>query len=211
MMPGNADKYWWTMFAGGLLPLLALGFDIANHRLGGNPIQAVHIFLGDWALRFVCLGLAITPLQTISKWRGLAAYRQLLGLYAWFYATLHLLAYLAADFALQWGMIGIDILQSPYIWLGLSAYAILLAMGLTSSKWAQKRLGKNWKKLHRLIYLAALAAIVHYLWQLKGNLAEPMLYALVIAILLGFRVLVWLKNRRFNRLMIPVGKRNTLE
>lgn len=184
-----------VLFGVSLIPLAWLVIDVASNQLGANPIQALHIRLGDWALRFLWLTLAITPLQTITKWRGLSEYRQLFGLFSFFYACLHLLVYLVVDQGLMWRMIGTDIIESPYIWFGVLAYLIVLALALTSSKWAKKKLGKNWKKLHRYIYIAAGAAIIHYFWQLKGNLAEPLLYLLLIFLLLGFRVLVWFKNR----------------
>lgn len=190
-----------------LLPLLWLCVDIAFDNLGSNPVQALHIRLGDWSLRFLCLTLAITPIQTITKWRGMADYRQLFGLYAFFYASLHLLAYLLADHALMWRIIGIDIIESPYIWFGVLAYGIVFLLALTSPKWAKKRMGKTWKKLHRLIYIAAVAAIIHYFWQLKGNLAEPLFYSIIVFLLLGFRILVWVKNRQLTKMMIPTGQR----
>ncbi|MCK9635715.1 MAG: sulfoxide reductase heme-binding subunit YedZ [Methylobacter tundripaludum] len=190
-----------------LLPLLWLCVDIAFDNLGSNPVQALHIRLGDWSLRFLCLTLAITPIQTITKWRGMADYRQLFGLYAFFYASLHLLGYLLADHALMWRIIGIDIIESPYIWFGVLAYGIIFLLALTSPKWAKKRMGKTWKKLHRLIYIAAVAAIIHYFWQLKGNLAEPLFYSIIVFLLLGFRVLVWVKNRQLTKMMIPTGQR----
>jgi sulfoxide reductase heme-binding subunit YedZ len=193
--------------AGCLIPLLWLCVDVVFDNLGSNPIEALHIRLGDWALRFLCVTLAITPLQIITQWRGMADYRQLFGLCAFFYATLHLLAYLVVDHALAWHMIAVDIIQSPYIWFGVLAYIIILLLALTSGKWAKKRMGKNWKRLHRFIYLAAVAAIFHYFWQLKGNLAEPLLYSILMFLLLGFRVLVWLKNRRMARMMIPKGRK----
>ncbi len=191
----------------GLIPLLWLLVDIAFDNLGSNPIQALHIRLGDWSLRFLCLTLAVTPVQTLTKWRGMADYRQLLGLYAFFYASLHVLAYLWMDHALMWCMIGVDIIESPYIWLGLLTYLIVFLLALTSPKWAKKRMGKNWKKLHRFIYLAAVAAIIHYFWQLKGNLAEPLFYSIIVFLLLFFRVSVWVKNRQLNKLMIPTGQK----
>jgi sulfoxide reductase heme-binding subunit YedZ len=190
-----------------LIPLLWLLIDTAFDNLGPNPIQALHIRLGDWSLRFLWLTLAITPIQTVTKWRGMAEYRQLFGLYSFFYATLHLLAYLLVDHALVWSIIGIDIIESQYIWFGVLTYIIIFSLTLTSSKWAKKRMGKNWKKLHRYIYLAAGAAIIHYYWQLKGNLVEPLFYLVIISLLLGFRVLVWVKNRQLTRLMIPTGQR----
>jgi len=191
----------------GLIPLLWLLVDIAFDNLGSNPIQALHIRLGDWSLRFLCLTLAITPLQTLTKWRGMADYRQLLGLYAFFYASLHVLAYLWMDHDFVWRMIGVDIIESPYIWLGLLTYLIVFLLALTSPKWAKKRMGKNWKKLHRFIYIAAVAAIIHYFWQLKGNLAEPLFYSIIVFLLLFFRVSVWVKNRQLNKLMIPTGQK----
>lgn len=188
------------------MPLLWLVVDIAANNLGGNPIQALHIRLGDWALRFLWITLAITPLQTVTKWRGMTDYRQLLGLCAFFYATLHLLVYLVVDQGMMWRAIAVDILESPYIWFGVLAYLIIFALAITSPKFAKKQMGKNWKKLHRLIYFASVAAIIHYFWQLKGNLAEPVMYLVLLALLLGFRVLVWLKNAKFTKMMIPKGR-----
>jgi methionine sulfoxide reductase heme-binding subunit len=203
----SIKNIWFKSIIAGLIPLLWLCLDVAFDNLGANPIQALHIRLGDWSLRFLCLTLAITPLQTITKWRGMADYRQLFGLYAFFYASLHLLAYLLIDHVLVWRMIGIDIIESSYIWFGLAAYIIVLLLALTSPKWAKKRMGKSWKKLHRFIYIAVIAAVIHYFWQLKGNLAEPLFYSIIVFLLLGFRVLVWVKNRQINKMMIPTGKR----
>ncbi|MDD5228575.1 MAG: sulfoxide reductase heme-binding subunit YedZ [Methylococcales bacterium] len=179
-----------------LIPLLWLFADIALNNLGSNPIQALHIRLGDWSLRFLCLTLAITPIQMVTKWRGMASYRQLFGLYAFLYGTLHLLTYLVVDNNLEWSLIGTDILESPYIWFGVLAYVIVFLLGVTTSKWSKKRLGKTWKKLHRFVYVASVAAIIHYFWQLKGNLAEPLLYLIIIFFLLSFRVLTWVMNRQ---------------
>ena len=201
-----ANLYFLT-FTACLLPFLWLLVDIAFDNLGPNPIQTLHICLGDWSLRFLWLTLAITPIQTITSWRGMTEYRQLLGMYAFFYATLHVLVYLLLDHALVWPQIGIDIIESQYIWFGVLAYSIILSLALTSPKWAKKRMGKNWKKLHRYIYLSAGAGIIHYYWQLKGNMAEPLFYLIIICLLLGFRVLVWVKNRQVTRLMIPTGQR----
>ncbi|MDO9140659.1 MAG: protein-methionine-sulfoxide reductase heme-binding subunit MsrQ [Methylobacter sp.] len=197
------NTLWSWLIIAGFLPLVWLILNTAFDNLGGNPIQALHIRLGDWSLRFLYLTLAITPLQKVTQWRGMADYRQMLGLYAFFYATLHLLVYVVVDHGLMWRVIGIDIVESSYIWFGILAYSIIFGLALTSSKWAKKRMGKNWKKFHRFIYIAAIAAIIHYFWQLKGNLAEPLFYSLIIFLLLGFRVLVWLKNRKFSQLMIP--------
>jgi sulfoxide reductase heme-binding subunit YedZ len=200
------NKLYWLIVISCLMPLVWLLINIAFNKLGANPIQALHIRLGDWALRFLLLTLAITPLQTITHGRGMADYRQLLGLIAFFYATAHLWVYLVVDHGLMWSMIATDMIESAYIWFGVLAYLIIFTLAITSPKFAKKRLGKNWKKLHRYIYLAVIAAIIHYFWQLKGNLAEPVFYLVVIFLLLGFRGLVWLKNRQFTKMMIPKGR-----
>jgi sulfoxide reductase heme-binding subunit YedZ len=190
-----------------LIPLLALIFDINFNRLGADPVQAMHIRLGDWSMRFLWLTLVITPVQTFTKWQRMAVYRQMLGLYAFFYASLHVMTYLSVDHGFMWQLIGIDILESSYIWFGLIAYFIILLLAVSSPKSGKKRMGKNWKKLHQFIYIAAIAVIIHYYWQLKGNLAEPLFYLIIIILLLGFRIAVWFKNRQFNKMMIPTTKR----
>ncbi|CAG1023487.1 Protein-methionine-sulfoxide reductase heme-binding subunit MsrQ [Patescibacteria group bacterium] len=188
-MIARLDKLWWGLLFAGLIPLLWLFVDIFLNQLGGNPIEAIHIRLGDWALRFLCVTLAITPIQIMTRWRGLADFRQLFGLYTFFYATLHVLVYVVIDHAFDWSLLLKDILESAYIWFGVLAYIIIFLLGVTSPKAAKKRLGKNWKKLHRFIYLAAAAAIVHYFWQLKSNLIEPIFYLIVIGLLMSFRIL----------------------
>ncbi len=190
-----------------LLPLLWVMIDISFDNLGPDPIQTLHIRLGDWAMRFLWLTLLVTPVQTITKWRGMADYRQMLGLYAFFYATLHVMVYLLVDHGLMWQIIAVDILESSYIWFGLIAYLIIIALTISSPKWAKKRMGKQWKKLHQLIYIASLAVIIHYYWQLKGNMAEPLFYLIIISLLLAFRVALWFKNRKFTKMMIPTTRR----
>jgi methionine sulfoxide reductase heme-binding subunit len=189
-----------------LIPLFWIFIDIALDNLGANPIQALHIRLGDWSLRFLCITLAITPIQRITKLPGMANYRQLFGLYSFFYATFHILSYLFIDHALVWPVIITDVLESSYIWFGLFAYIIIFLLAITSPKSAKKRMGKAWKKLHRFIYAASIAVIIHYFWQLKGNLLQPVFYTILVFLLLGFRVAVWYKNRQFNRLMIPKSR-----
>lgn len=188
------------------LPLLNLLLDVSLDNMGANLIQALHIRLGDWSLRFLCITLVITPIQTITHWRGMSDYRRMFGLFTFVYATLHVLAYLIIDNFFAWRIIGIDILESSYIWFGVIAYLIILALAVTTPIRSKKIMGKKWKKLHRFIYLAAVAAILHYFWQLKGNLADPLFYLIIITLLLGFRLLVSLKNRQISRLMIPNGR-----
>jgi methionine sulfoxide reductase heme-binding subunit len=189
-----------------LIPLFLILIDIVFDNLGANPIQALHFRLGDWSLRFLCITLAITPIQKITKWSGMSNYRQLFGLFSFFYATLHVLSYLCIDHALVWPVIVTDVVESPYIWFGLFAYVIIFLLAITSPKAIKKWMGKAWKKLHRLIYPASIAVIIHYFWQLKGNLLQPVFYTLLIFLLLAFRVSVWYKNRQLSRLMIPKSR-----
>lgn len=188
------------------LPLAGILVDVLFNNLGGNPIQTLHIRLGDWSLRFLWITLAITPIQTISGWRGMADYRQLFGLCSFGYASLHVLVYLWVDNAWVWPIIINDILESTYIWFGVGCYLILLVLAISSPKIAKKKLGKNWKKIHRLIYTAAVFSIIHYFWQLKGNLAEPLFYSLMLGLFFLFRILVWIKNKQLMYLMIPKSR-----
>lgn len=198
---------WLLTILGSYIPLLWLIIDIVFDNLGANPIQAIHIRLGDWTLRFLCITLAVTPLQTMTNWRGLTNYRQWFGLCTFFYASLHLLAYLLMDQYLQWRMIAVDIMQSVYLWFGIFAYIVIFLLAITTPKFAKKMLAKNWKHLHRVIYAGSIAAILHYFWQLKGNLAQPVFYLILILFLLSFRVLAWLKDRAWKRLTIPGGRK----
>ncbi len=190
-----------------LLPLFGIVFDMIFDNLGPDPVQALHIRLGDWSLRMLWLTLFITPIQKITLWQGMAQYRKLLGLYTFFYASLHVVVYLWLDQGLAWGAIATDIIESSYIWFGVLAFLIVLALAITTPKAMVKLLGKNWKKLHRNIYIASIAVIIHYYWQLKGNMAEPLFYLIILVILLGFRLAVWFKNRKFTKMMIPTTRK----
>ena len=138
------------------LPFVLIVLDIIFNNLGANPIQTLHIRLGDWSLRFLWITLAITPIQTISGWRGMADYRQLFGLCSFAYASLHLLVYLWVDHAWVWYMIWDDISESAYIWFGVACYLILLVLAISSPNYGKRKLGKNWKKVHRFIYPASI-------------------------------------------------------
>lgn len=190
-----------------LLPGLYLWALIQLDGLGPNPVESFHLFTGIWALRFLCLTLLITPLQVVTSWRGVAPFRQLLGLTSFFYAALHVYGYLSIDHALIWSTIGLDLVETPYLWPGVLAVFILLLLALSSPKQGKKLLGKNWKKLHRWIYVAAVASVLHYVMQLKGNLADPLFYGLIIALLFASRIIIWIRNRQVTRLMIPRPRR----
>ncbi|MGD0961746.1 MAG: protein-methionine-sulfoxide reductase heme-binding subunit MsrQ [Methylomonas sp.] len=201
----NINLLDWTLVAC-LIPLFWLSSDIVFDHLGANPIQALEIRLGDWSLRFLCMTLAITPIQIVTKWRGMTEYRRLFGLYTFFYATLHVTAYFLVDHALAWRIIAVDIVQSSYIWFGLVTYIIIFLLAITTHKSAKRGMGKSWKKLHRLIYLSSFTAMMHYFWQLKGNLVQPFLYLILILFLLAFRIIDRRKDRQLNPILIPKSR-----
>ena len=176
------------------IPFLLLAYDTLQQQLGANPIETLHFRLGDWALRFLCIGLALTPLKKITGFKDLNRFRRMIGLFAFFYASLHFFVYIGLDLSFSLEQLVDEIPKSPYIIVGLLTYACLIPLALTSTQAMQKRLGKRWRQLHRLVYLAAILAVTHYIWMLKVNLAEPILYAILVTFLLGFRVVSFLRH-----------------
>ncbi|MCK5898527.1 MAG: sulfoxide reductase heme-binding subunit YedZ [Methylococcales bacterium] len=172
-----------------LVPVSLLLYDAFTDQLGANPIETLHFRLGDWALRFLCLGLAITPIKKMTGIKELVRFKRLLGLYAFFYASLHFLVYICLDLSFSMDQLMDEIPKSPYIIVGLITYSLLIPLALTSTKKMQKRLGQKWRRLHRLVYLIAILAVVHYLWLTKIDITEPLIYMGVIGVLLGFRMI----------------------
>ena len=149
---------------------------------------------GEWALRFLLLTLAITPLRKFTRINSFIRYRRMLGLFAFFYASLHFLTYLILDQFFDWQEIIKDIVERPYITVGFVAFVLLIPLAITSTKKMVSRLGSRWQKLHKLVYLIGILAILHFLWLVKADLLEPLIYSIVLATLLVLR-LPRLKNR----------------
>jgi len=170
------------------LPLLVLIWDGLNDQLTANPIQTITFRTGKFALLFLTLSLAITPLHTLTGWHPLTRVRRPLGVYAFMYAGLHFLTFIGLDYGFQFQWIIPEIAEKPYIIAGLSALLLLLPLALTSTTGWQRRLKKNWKRLHRLAYAAGVAAIVHYIWEVKNHQGEPWVWGAVLACLLVMRV-----------------------
>ena len=173
-----------------LLPLAWLVFGAINDQLGANPAEALIRSLGDWTLRFLCLTLAVTPLRVRTRTPQLARYRRMLGLFTFFYACLHLLAYGWLDMGFDVADIGRDILKRPFILVGFGTWLLLLPLALTSFNRAVRWLGgRQWQALHRLVYLIAGLALLHFFWMRSGknDFAEVGVYAAIIAALLGWR------------------------
>ncbi|RCX33199.1 sulfoxide reductase heme-binding subunit YedZ [Thioalbus denitrificans] len=184
-----------AVFALCLLPLALLAWRAVSGGLGANPIEAFIRHNGDWALRLLLLTLAVTPLRRLTGWTWPLRVRRMIGLFAFFYATLHLLGYVGLDQFFDWPAIGADILKRPYITIGMSAFALLVPLAATSTDAMLRRLGgRRWQRLHRLAYLAAGAGVLHFLWLVKADLREPLLYAAILLLLLGFRLVRFLRR-----------------
>ncbi|WP_119153945.1 sulfite oxidase heme-binding subunit YedZ [Caldimonas tepidiphila] len=186
-----------ALFLLALAPLVWLFFSVAADRLGANPAEALIRSLGDWTLRLLCIALAVTPLRQGFGWPALARFRRMLGLFVFFYASLHLLAYAWFDMGLYPDEIARDIAKRPFILVGFAAWALMLPLAATSFNRAIKALGAaRWQALHRAVYAVALLALLHFFWMRAGknDFAEVAVYAAIVALLLGWRL--WQALRR---------------
>ncbi len=184
----------WPVYWLGAAPGVWIFWLAFNDRLGADPVKALEHFLGLWGLRFIIIGLAITPLRRFGG-PSLVRYRRAIGLLAFFYVLAHLNVYMVLDRGLDGGAILKDILKRPYITIGMFAFAILIPLAVTSNNASIKRLGTAWSKLHKWVYVAAIAASVHFLMSVKSWPPEPVIYATLIAVLLSIRVALALKKR----------------
>ena len=176
------------------LPALYATYLIAINDLGANPLETLTDYTGQWTLRFLLLGLLITPLRQLTSWVSLIRFRRLIGLFAAFYATTHMSLWLFIDQQLDWGLLVEDVLDRPYITLGFIGWLLLLPLVATSTKGMIKKLGTSWCKLHRAVYIIPVLGIVHYTMSLKADFSLPILYGVTLAMLLGFRV--WMRQAR---------------
>jgi sulfoxide reductase heme-binding subunit YedZ len=180
----------------GVAPLVWLVIAALTDGLGANPIEKITHTTGDWALRFLVLCLTVTPLRRLTGWRMLTLERRTLGLFAFLYAALHLTTYVALDLGFDWANLGEDILERPYITVGFATFCVLLSLASTSTRAAARRLGRRWKQLHRLVYLAGIGAVVHFLWLVKSDTREPLIYGAIVATLLSVRLWWALRARQ---------------
>lgn len=172
----------------GLLPLLGLAGRAAfGGGLGADPIEVLTHVTGEWGLRLLLLTLAVTPLRVVFGFR-VGPYRRTLGLLAFTYVTLHFAVWLALDQTFDWAFIIEDVVERPFITVGLLGFLAMVPLAWTSTRAAIRRLGRRWVKLHRLVYVAAIAGVVHYWWGVKADWIPPLAYAVVLAMLLGWRV-----------------------
>ena len=182
-----------SIFFMALIPFIWLLLKVFQNDLGPDPAQALSIETGEWALRFLLLTLAITPFRQIFRVVEIARLRRMIGLFAFFYASIHFLSWMAFILGFRWLAIAEELVERPYITVGFLAYVILFLLGVTSTNSMVRRLGKNWKRLHKFVYAASILAIVHLLWILRTDVTEAVIYGVLLAILLGYRIFRKLK------------------
>jgi sulfoxide reductase heme-binding subunit YedZ len=180
-----------------LLPLVRLGWRFKQGALGANPIAEVLNQLGFWALVLLLTSLACTPIKVVSGWNWPLRLRRMLGLEAFLYATLHFSMYIAVDQSFDFGEIWKDIVKRKFMTIGFAAFVLLIPLAVTSTNKMVKRLGfPRWKRLHRLAYVAAILGVIHFVWRVKSDLRQPLIFAFVLAVLLLVRVVDWLRPPR---------------
>jgi len=182
-----------------LVPAGYLVWLFYREDLTANPLEYITHFTGDWSIRLICATLAITPLRKLLGRPDLIRFRRMIGLYAFFYASLHLAAYLVLDLRGYWTQIFEEIAKRPYITVGFLAWLLLIPLAITSTQGMMRRLGRLWGRLHQLVYAIAVLAVLHFWWLVKSDIREPALYAGILAVLLGWRL--------WKRLSKPAPKR----
>jgi sulfoxide reductase heme-binding subunit YedZ len=179
-----------AVFAACLIPLGLLVWNGLTGNLGANPIETANRFLGDWALRFILIALAVTPVRILTRWNPVMRFRRMLGLFAFAYVCLHLTSYIALDQFFDWAAIWKDIVKRWYITVGMAAFVLLIPLAVTSTKgWIKRIGGKTWQKLHKLVYAAAVLAVFHFYMLVKADVREPLIYAGILAGLFLIRYL----------------------
>lgn len=176
-------------FVACLIPLGYIAWKFSADQLGANPIRELEIETGLWTLRFLAITLAVTPARKALGWNWLVKYRRMLGLFTFFYATVHLSMWTGVDWFFAWGDMGAEIVKHRYILIGMLTWLIMVPLAFTSTRGWVRRLGKRWTKLHRLVYVAAITGTIHYLWAVKKDTFFPLVYLAVFVMLLGYRAI----------------------
>jgi sulfoxide reductase heme-binding subunit YedZ len=184
------------VFLAALVPLALLAWNAMHNNLGANPIEEITHQTGYWTLRLLLVTLCITPLRRITGVNWLIQYRRMIGLFAFFYGFLHLMTYLWLDQFFDIHSIIKDVYKRPFITAGFTAFVLMIPLAVTSTQGWIRRLGKKWQLLHRLIYFSAAAGVFHFIWLVKKDLREPLIYASVLGLLMAVRVLFWVQKSR---------------
>lgn len=178
------------IFLACLAPAVWLAIRTATGQLDVNPVEDLELTTGIWALRLLVATLLVTPVRRLTGWNRVIQYRRMLGLFAFFYASLHFAIYIGVDQFFAFGFIVKDVAKRPFITMGFTAFVLMIPLALTSTKGWIRRLGRRWQILHRLVYISGVCAAIHYLWKVKVMIGSPVYYAAAIGALLAFR-LVW--------------------
>jgi sulfoxide reductase heme-binding subunit YedZ len=185
-----------SLFIVFLMPLVVLLFGLFNEQLGANPIEVLTRDTGQWALRFLLISLSISPLRLLFGWHFLAPIRRMVGLYCFFYASVHMLLYIWLDQFFNLGDIIDDIIERPFITVGVISFLALIPLAVTSNDKMKKRLGsERWKKLHSLVYFIGMAGALHFFMLVKKDITEPLIYIAILVILLGIRLFRYGRRR----------------
>ena len=179
-----------------LWPLTAISLDIYYNELGAEPVKKIMNHFGEWTLIFICLTLSMSPLKKLTNLSIWIKFRRMLGLFVFFYATIHLLTYIGLDYRFDWQPILNDVLKKKYIFIGFSAWLLLIPLSITSSQKMMKILKNKWKILHKLIYVIAVFGSLHYIWLSKTIFFKPLIYSIIIVVLLALRIKI--KNKDIN-------------
>ena len=183
-----------SIFFLSLIPFFVIIYKIYFNQLGPEPVKEITHHTGEWTLIFICLTLAMTPLKKLTNLNIWIQFRRMLGLFVFFYATIHLLTYVGIDYRFKWEPIFDDVIKKKYIYIGFSAWLLLIPLAITSSQKMMKLLKHNWKKIHKLIYVIAIFGALHYIWLSKTIFFKPLIFAIIILILLMLR----LNFRKYN-------------
>lgn len=195
------------IFLAALIPLERLVWRFFRDKLGANPIEVITHSTGDWTLILIMVTLSITPLRKLTKQYWLIGVRRMIGLFAFFYGCLHFTTYIWLDKFFDVHEMIKDVYKRPFITAGFTAFVLMIPLALTSTKGWIRRLGKNWQRLHRLIYITAIAGVVHYIWLVKADLRKPLQYAFVLIVLLVYRIVAWVIAARGTRTPASVAAR----
>ena len=189
----------WSIFAAALVPAAALVYWLFTGDLTANPIDFITDTTGTTALVFLVLTLTITPLRRLTGWNEVIKLRRMVGLFAFFYACLHVSTWVVLDWFFDFESMVEDVVKRPFITMGMTTFVLLLPLALTSTAGMIRRLGKRWAQLHRLVYLAAITATIHFWWVVKADFREPRWFALAVTVVLAFRAW-WVWRPRFRAL-----------
>lgn len=186
-----------ALFIACLAPFLSLAYGMVWGDLGANPVETITNTTGIWTLRLLAVTIAITPLRWLTTWNAIIGYRRMVGLFAFFYGTVHFLIYFILDRSLMLDGLWEDIVLRPYITVGFTAFVLMIPLAVTSTRgWVRRLGGRRWNLLHKLVYASAALGVVHYWWKVKLDVTDPMVYAAIVAVLLGARLVRWAVRRQ---------------